>query len=436
MGQSGGGRFGWSVVGLLALAVFINYVDRGNIATAAPLIKDALHLSASQVGVLIAAFFWTYTPCQLLAGWLIERIDAYRTLALGLGIWSLATALTGLAGGFTALIALRLALGLGESAAFPASSTLLARHLPQERLGMANGMIGLGLSLGPAFGTFAGGLLMAQVGWRNVFLVFGLVSMLWLVPWLVRTRHLSRAAAAAPPGRGPSYLSLLRRRDAWGTYLGHFSANWATYFVLSWMPLYLVKARGYSVSAMAEIGGLIYVAYAVSNALAGWLTDVRIRGGASANSVRKTAAAACHLTIAVGLMIGAVADPRVSVAGLFLAADRHGLQRRGDLRHRPDPRRPLGDPQVDRSPEPRRQRRRHGGPGDHRLARRPDRRFHLGLRPLRRHRPGRRRRLGGADPQGRAPRLVDRARRARASPTAGGGGRRIRCPCPSTVVSI
>jgi MFS family permease len=317
------------VVGLLALAVFINYVDRGNVATAAPLIKDDLHLSASQVGVLIAAFFWTYTPCQLLAGWLIERIDAYRTLALGLCIWSLATALTGLAGGFAALIALRLALGLGESAAFPASSTLLARHLPQDRLGVANGMIGLGLSLGPAFGTFAGGLLMAQVGWRNVFLVFGLLSILWLVPWLVRTRDLSRAAAAAPHGRGPSYLSLLKRRDSWGAYLGHFSANYATYFVLSWMPLYLVKARGYSVSAMAEIGGLIYLAYAASNALAGWLTDVRIRAGASPNSVRKTAAAACHLTIAVGLLIGALADPRVSVAGLFVAAIGMGFNSAG-----------------------------------------------------------------------------------------------------------
>ncbi|HEX4740068.1 MAG TPA: MFS transporter [Caulobacteraceae bacterium] len=329
MGQSGGGRFGWSVVGLLALAVFINYVDRGNVATAAPLIKDALHLSASQVGVLIAAFFWTYTPCQLLAGWLIERIDAYRTLALGLGIWSLATALTGLAGGFTALIALRLALGLGESAAFPASSTLLARHLPQDRLGVANGMIGLGLSLGPAFGTFAGGLLMARVGWRNVFLVFGIVSLFWLVPWLLRTRHLSRASAASPPGRGPSYLSLLKRRDAWGAYVGHFSANYATYFVLSWMPLYLVKARGYSVSAMAEIGGLIYLAYAASNTFAGWMTDARIRGGASPNSVRKTAAAACHITIAVGLVVGALPDPRVSVAGLFVAAIGMGFNSAG-----------------------------------------------------------------------------------------------------------
>jgi MFS family permease len=323
------GGFGWSVVGLLAMAVFINYVDRGNLATAAPLIKDQLHLDASQVGVLIAAFFWTYTPCQLLAGWMIERLDAYRTLALGVGLWSAATALTGLAGGFGSLIALRLVLGLGESAAFPASSTLLARHLSHDRLGRANGMIGLGLSLGPAFGTFAGGLLMARIGWRNVFLVFGLSSILWLWPWLVRTRSLSAKAAATPPGRGPTYLSLLKRRDAWGAYIGHFSANWATYFVLSWMPLYLVKVRHYPVATMAEVGGLIYLTYAASNALAGWVTDHRIRAGASVNRVRKTAAVACHVTIAVGLTMGALGDARISVAGLFVAGIGMGMNTAG-----------------------------------------------------------------------------------------------------------
>jgi MFS family permease len=321
--------FGWGVVALLAAAVFINYVDRGALATAAPLIKDALRLDAAQVGVLIAAFFWTYTPCQLLAGWLIERIDAYRTLALGVALWSLATALTGLVGGFVALIGLRLLLGLGESAAFPAASTLLARHMPQDRLGRANGLIGLGLSLGPAFGTFAGGLLMARIGWRPVFLAFGLASLVWLWPWLVRTRRLAAISAASPPGKGPAYLTILGRREAWGTYLGHFSANYATYFVLSWMPLYLVKAQGYPVAAMAETGGLIYLVYAVSNALAGWLTDARIRAGASVNAVRKTAAAACHVTIAAGLTMGAVGDATTAVAGLFVAAVGMGLNSAG-----------------------------------------------------------------------------------------------------------
>ena len=74
---------GAGVVGLLALAIFINYVDRGNLATAAPLIKDQLHLSNTQIGLLLSAFFWTYTPGLLLSGWLAEKINPYRTLALG-----------------------------------------------------------------------------------------------------------------------------------------------------------------------------------------------------------------------------------------------------------------------------------------------------------------------------------------------------------------
>src|SRR5260370_37945824 len=98
---------GPTVVPLLAVAIFINYVDRGNLATAAPLIKDQLKLSNTQIGLLLSAFFWTYTPGQLLAGWLAERINAYRTLAIGLALWSLATAATGLAAGVVALIALR-----------------------------------------------------------------------------------------------------------------------------------------------------------------------------------------------------------------------------------------------------------------------------------------------------------------------------------------
>ena len=160
---------GAGVVSLLALAIFINYVDRGNLATAAPLIKDELKLSGTQLGLLFSAFFWSYVPSQILAGWLSERINAYRTLALGVALWSIATAASGLATGFASLIVLRLLLGVGESAAFPCSSKLLAYHLPEHKLGHANGLIAMGLALGPAFGTFVGGMLMAQYGWRAVF---------------------------------------------------------------------------------------------------------------------------------------------------------------------------------------------------------------------------------------------------------------------------
>lgn len=316
---------GTGVVLLLALSVFINYVDRGNLATAGPLIKDELGLTATRFGLLVSVFFWTYTPAQILAGWLAEKINPYRTLALGLAIWSAATALTGLANGFAMLIALRLLLGLGESVAFPCSSKVLAQNLPPHRLGIANGLIAAGLSLGPAFGTFTGGLLMAQLGWRPVFLLFGLASMVWLWPWTVATRRLSTADDAPKVDTAPPFRAILARRESWGAGLGHFASNYTLYFVISWLPIYLVKTRGFSVSQMAEIGGLIYLVYAASSIGTGWLTDRWMSAGASANRVRKTFIVTSHLVAASAMAGCALGDARIAVASLFVAGVAFGL---------------------------------------------------------------------------------------------------------------
>jgi MFS family permease len=316
---------GKGVVGLLALAVFINYVDRGNLATAAPLIKDELKLTNAEVGLLISAFFWVYTPGQVLAGWLAERFSPYRTLSAGLAIWGLATAATGLVGGFAALFCLRLLLGLGESAAFPCSSALLGRHLPRNRLGAANGLIGVGLSLGPAFGTLAGGTLMARLGWRPAFLVFGAVSLLWLIPWLMASRKAEAQADEAPRAPSPSYLEILRRREIWGASLGMFCANWPLYMIVSWLPLYLVKARGLSIGQMAEVGGVIYLVQAASIQLFGWLCDLWMAAGASDTRVRKTCLVIGHIGVAISLMACAGAGPAASIACLVAASAFGGL---------------------------------------------------------------------------------------------------------------
>lgn len=310
---------GKGVVGLIALAIFINYVDRGNLATAAPLIKDQLHLNNAQIGLLLSAFFWVYTPGQLVAGWLAERINPYRTLAIGLAVWALATAATSLAGGFLSLLVLRLFLGLGEAAAFPASSKLLAASVPRAKLGAANGLIMAGLALGPAFGTLAGGLMMAKIGWRPVFLVFGLASLLWLIPWLIKTRHASKSADGAVRSYGPSYISLLGRRAVWGASLGHFSGNYILYFIVSWLPLFLVKSRGFSVSQMAELGACVYLLQAASAWLTGWLSDRWMRAGASDNLVRKSFLVAGSLGSA-GALVACISGGQVQVIASLLAA--------------------------------------------------------------------------------------------------------------------
>ena len=109
---------------LLAICALINYVDRGNLSIAAPLLKDELHISVTQLGILLSAFFWTYTAMQFVSGWLVDRFEVNLVMAAGFLVWSLATSTTGLVRGFTMLLAMRLMLGVGESVMAPACSKI------------------------------------------------------------------------------------------------------------------------------------------------------------------------------------------------------------------------------------------------------------------------------------------------------------------------
>jgi MFS family permease len=303
------------VVALLTLAAFINYVDRGNLATAAPLIRDQFALSNTQLGVLLSAFFWSYVPAQLPAGWLAERLDARGVLAVGLGIWGAATALTGLASGFLMLLILRVMLGLGESVMYPASFKILAREALEGQRGRANGFLAAGQLCGPAFGTLAGGLLMAWLGWRVAFVVFGCASVLWLWPWLKssRTETVQRLLDTRDC---PSIAMILSRRELWGSCLGHFCQAYALYLVLSWLPMYLVKERGFSLPAMAQIGAGVYALAALASVLTGWVSDRCLAAGASTNRVRMTGLLTGLAGVGVCMSVCALAGPLASVLAM------------------------------------------------------------------------------------------------------------------------
>ena len=136
------------------------------------------------MGQLSSAFFWTYALCQVPAGWLIQRYDVHRVFAIGYLLWSLATAFTGLATTFTVLFAFRLLLGIGESVAYPAFSKIIAKDFPENQRGKANGFIDAGSKLGPALGTLIGGLIVANYGWRSLFMILGFGALAWLPFWL------------------------------------------------------------------------------------------------------------------------------------------------------------------------------------------------------------------------------------------------------------
>ena len=301
---------------LLALSVFINYVDRGNLSVAAPLLKGELHLSAYHLGLLLGAFFWTYVTLMIVSGWLVDRFDVNWVLAGGFAIWSLATGLTGIVNGFATLMACRLLLGAGESVAFPAYGKILARHIAQGHRGIANAAIISGMSLGPALGTFFCGGLMATYGWRPVFIVLGFAGLLWLVPWIY---WMPRAPVTAERFVCPASVGeILGRRAFWGTALGHFCSNYPLYLMIVWLPYFLVSERHLSMQEMAREGALFYLTFAIASPILAWIADAWVRAGASPNFVRKLWMGIGHLMVAAGLLGCAAASARTSFICLMV----------------------------------------------------------------------------------------------------------------------
>ncbi|HUO93565.1 MAG TPA: MFS transporter, partial [Rhizomicrobium sp.] len=275
----------WLVV-LLVLAMFVNYVDRGSLSVVSPVLKDQLALTNSQTGLLLSAFFWSYSFAQPFAGWLTHRFDVRVVLAGGLALWGCATLFSAFAGGFIVLFALRALLGLGESVIFPANARIIS-CLPETLRGGINGCISAGMALGPSLGTVASGLILASYGWRAVFLALGVVSLFWLPLWLTVPKlaavddHRTRKTAVPP------FVEILTQRSLWGAAIGHFCANYQYYLLLTWLPLFLVKSVHLSIVAMTWVGAGVFAMQSLASIVGGALSDWTLRRGFDATRVRK-----------------------------------------------------------------------------------------------------------------------------------------------------
>lgn len=294
-------RSQWTILALLVISVTINYIDRGNLSIAASRLSSELQLDPEKIGLLLSSFFWTYAAMQIVAGWLIDRYSVYWIFAGGFFIWSAATALTGIAGGFMTILGLRLLLGIGESVAYPAYAKMIAQGISHDHRGLANGLIDAGCKAGPALGLMIGAWVIAHYGWRPLFIGIGLVSMLWLIPWaMVTLRASSSGDHVLHSGLevGPGLMEIASQRSAWGTFLCLFCGNYTWYFLLTWLPWYLVRERHYSEAAMGRFGSMAFWAVGLASLISGVISDRMVQHGKSPTFVRKLFAA--------GGLIGAI----------------------------------------------------------------------------------------------------------------------------------
>ena len=286
------------ILAVLCLMYFVLYVDRVNIATAAPGMTADLHLTNTQFGLAVSAFAYPYALFQLAGGWLSDRFGPRRTLLLCGAVVCLATVFTGLVGGLGALLAARLALGFGEGSAFPTATRALAIWLPRARWGFAQGLTHAASRLGNALTPPLVVAIMAYVSWRGAFVVLGLFSLVWVLlwAWLFRDdphRHKAMTAAElsrlhpASQEKSPSVPWLkLAGRMAPVTAVD-FCYGWTLWVFLTWLPSFFFKSFHLDLKHSALFSSGVLLGGVVGDLVGGQVSDWLYRRTGSLRVARR-----------------------------------------------------------------------------------------------------------------------------------------------------
>jgi ACS family glucarate transporter-like MFS transporter len=315
--------------------MIFGYAQRGALSVVAPYMIKELSLSPAVMGILLSAFFWVYSFMQMPAGWLVDRFGVRKSYAIGYAFWSLASAVTGLATGLMALITVRVLMGAGQSVAFPASARAVANWFHDRERGTVTGAYLMGVRLGQALVSFLGGLFLAVYGWKFFFALIGILPLVWLVPWHVFLGKWEHRGAAPAPGKtspsGPANLSfakslrLFKNPTVFGIFLGFFAYDYAWYVYLTWLPGYLVMARGFTPKEMGFYSSVPFLFMSATIMMAGVASDWLIRKGYKETIVRKGFITA---GLAIGCLIvpgGMVEDKMTSVWLLAISLSGLGL---------------------------------------------------------------------------------------------------------------
>jgi MFS family permease len=325
-------RRGWVALLLFTLAL-INYIDRVTLSFAAAPISQEFGLSSVTLGYLFSSFLWTYTLCLLPMGALVDRFGAKRTASLGIGIWSLATAATGLAWSFPSLLATRLVMGGGEASSNPAGARVIREWIPAGERGALNAIFNSGSYAGPALCALVAGPIIAAWGWRALFFIAGGIGFAWLICWLVwfarpeearwlpqperekviAERGARKADLDSSAGKSGLLTLLSRGPTLWGLALTQGCNVYSQYLFLTWMPSYLQNTKGLTIAKTGFYAAIPYAVAVVLCILIGALSDRLLRGDVGGGKRRYMIATAMMLASVILLA------PYVSSLWIILA---------------------------------------------------------------------------------------------------------------------
>ncbi|SFU18331.1 MFS transporter [Paraburkholderia aspalathi] len=283
----------WSILVLLALGLLISFVDRTSLSSALADKSFVREFSLTSVerGWLNSAVFWSYGLVQMPMGWLVDRYGVKWPYSICFVLWCIAAAATGMVTTLSALIVMRLLIGVAEAVVVPATYRYLANNFEETQKGTALGIFSIGGKMGPALGAPIAAWMIVTYSWKMMFIATGLVGLIWLVPWLlmVRNDYPSRGqlAAAIHLASSVPLRNLLTSPVVWGGLINNFCYSYFAFYCMTWMPAYLVEQRGLSLEKSGLYTFFSFVGIAIVAAIAGWAADRIIARGNDAVVVRK-----------------------------------------------------------------------------------------------------------------------------------------------------
>src|SRR3989454_1785423 len=273
-----------------ALSV-VTYLDRVFIATAATSIREDLHLTAVQMGWIFSTFTLAYAIFEIPSGWLGDIIGPRKVLTRIVLWWSAFTVATGIAWNYASMLAFRFLFGAGEAGAFPNSSRSFSQWFPTKERGRAHGIIFMGTRLGGALAPPLAVALIAAIGWRRSFWVFGSLGVFWGILWW----RWFRDDPAKHPAVNSEELRIIHEgispesehhRIEWKAIISanllfvcltYFAFGYGLYFYLTWLQTYLREARGFSAGQASLLASIVLLSAAGACIIGGFWTDSWVR---------------------------------------------------------------------------------------------------------------------------------------------------------------
>ncbi len=325
----------WLIVALISVVALINYFDRQSLSVVAPRFQMELHLSDAGYGHVVSLFLLASAFSYAVSGMLTDWLGTRTSMALFVGWWSLAEAVTAFVTTTTQLAAARFCLGLGEPGLWVAAPKAVAEILPKKHHSLAIGVYTLGSTVGAVIALPTIAAITTHLPWKSVFILDGCAGILWLPFWLATypngkaqraaAASLKAAAALADPGakRAGTLKDVLSQSKTWKFLIARGMTDPVWFFYLFWFPKYLLGTRGLSMAEVARIGWLVYLFAGVGTLLGGLVSGWLIRRGTIPARAYRNTMLACAVLVPLSPLAGLVSNALVAVCIASLIALAH-----------------------------------------------------------------------------------------------------------------